>query len=99
MMMDEPDRQHALRILNWLSEAVYDKYQKGVAHHGGHLPNKGGLLREAECEVLDQAVYVFTIREQLLRVEKWVEYGECEKALIALHHILHGTPADTLPTD
>jgi hypothetical protein len=97
MMMDEPDRQHALRILNWLSEAVYDKYQKGVAHHGGHLPNKGGLLHEAECEVLDQAVYVRTIREQLERIEKWTEDGKTENALIAIGHILRGTPRDTFP--
>lgn len=98
-MMTDPDRDHALRIVNWLSESVYNKYAAGIKKHGGHLPNKGGLLNEAECEVLDQAVYIFTLREQLLRIEKWIEDGKTEHALVALNHLLRGTPLDTFPHD
>ena len=95
--MTDADRQHASRVARWLTDATLAKYEAGVAHHGGHLPNKGGLLHEAECEVLDQAVYIFTLREQLQRVEKWIEDGNTENALIAIGHILRGTPLDRFP--
>lgn len=98
-MMTDPDRDHALRIVNWLSESVFNKYAAGIKKHGGHLPNKGGLLHEAECEVLDQAVYIRTLREQLGRIEKWIEDGKTEHALVGIGHILRGTPLDTFPAD
>ena len=99
MIMDEPDRQHALSVISWFSEASFDKYAKGIKEHGGHLPDKGGLLKEAECEVLDQAIYLRTVRVQLQRVERWLEDGKTENALVAIGHILRGTPLDRLPRD
>jgi hypothetical protein len=98
-MMTDPDWAHLGRVTKWLSLATIDKYQAGVQEHGGHLPNKGGLLREAESEVIDQAVYLHTLREQLLRVEKWMEHGETNKARIALRFILRGTATDLFPED
>jgi hypothetical protein len=97
-MMNEQNREHALRVVNWLTTAVWNKYDAGIVKHGGHLPDKGGLLHEAECEVLDQAVYIRTLREQLTRIEKWIEDGNTENALIAIGHILRGSPRDRFPT-
>lgn len=97
--MNEPDRQHATRVVNWLTEAVWNKYDAGIKRHGGHLPDKGGLLHEAECEVLDQAVYIRTLREQLARIEGWIEAGRTEDALIAIGYILRGSPLDRLPPE
>lgn len=98
MIEIEQDRAHCNRIVNWFAETVTDKYAAGIREHGGHLPDKGGLLHEAECEVLDLAVYVRTLREQLTRIEGWLKDGRVEDAMIGLRHILHGTPADRMPT-
>ena len=97
--MNEQNREHALRVVNWLTTAVWNKYDAGIVKHGGHLPDKGGILHEAECEVLDQAVYIRTLREQLLRVERWLDRGALDKALIAIGYILRGSPQDTFPED
>ena len=99
MTIPEPDRQHALSIVGWFHESALNKYAKGIFEHGGHLPDKGGLLHEAECEVLDQAIYLRTVRGQLLRIEKWIEDGATEKALVAIGHILRGSTLDRLPED
>ena len=99
MTLSQPDHQHLTRIVNWLSESVWNKYAAGIQKHGGHLPDKGGLLHEAECEVLDQAVYIRTLREQLQRIEKWIEDGKTENALVAVGHILRGSTLDRLPED
>jgi len=93
----EDDRAHVARVIDWLTEAVAAKYAGGIRRHGGHLPDKGGVLHELECEVLDQAVYAQTLREQLVRVEGFLEAGRVEDAMIGLNHILRGTPADRLP--
>lgn len=98
MIDREDDRAHVRRVIDWVAENVYTKYAAGIRKHGGHLPDKGGLLHEAECEVLDQVVYVNTLREQLLRVERFLEDGRIEDAMVAMSHILHGTPADRLPS-
>lgn len=97
MIEREDDRAHVGRVIDWLVENIYKKYSAGIRRHGGHLPDKGGVLHELECEVLDQAVYASTLREQLGRVETFLEDGRIEDAMIALRHILHGTPADRLP--
>jgi hypothetical protein len=97
--MDEPDRQHRARILKWLDLALSWKYELGQQQHGGYLPDKGGLLFEAENEMIDQAVYLQTLREQLLRVESWIEHGATDKALIALGLILRGSTYDRFPED
>lgn len=99
MTIPDADREHALSVINWFSEASFNKYAKGIQEHGGHLPDKGGLLHEAECEILDQAIYLRTVRAQLLRIERWLEHGATEKALIAIGHVLRGTPLDLFPDD
>ncbi len=97
MIEREDDRAHCNRVISWLATAVTNKYAAGCRSHGGHLPDTGGLLHEAECEVLDQVVYVSTLREQLVRVEGFLEAGRVQDAMIALNHILRGSPADRLP--
>jgi hypothetical protein len=94
----DQDIDHAHRILNWVTTGIWNKYARGIAEHGGHLPHKGGLLKEAECEVLDLIVYVSTIREQMTRIEGQLEAGRVEDARLGLRHLLHGTTADRMPT-
>ena len=98
MIERDEDRAHAHRVVGWLTSAVWNKYAAGIKKHSGHLPDKGGLLHEAECEVLDQAVYIQTLREQLERVYESMQEHEFSVAMDALGLILHGTPEDRLPT-
>ena len=97
MIMDEPDRQHALSIISWFSERFFNKYQRGVAEHKTYLPEIGGVLNEAENEALDLPAYLRTLRMQLERVERWIEQGQTENALIAVGLILRGSKYDKLP--
>jgi hypothetical protein len=91
------DREHAARIVNWFSVEAVAKYARGIKEHGGHLPDKGGLLAEAEAECLDLPIYIRTIREQLERAVALIQNGRGDDAVLALNIILYGTPADRLP--
>lgn len=97
MIEREEDRAHCRRVVDWFFSAATNKYARGIKEHGGHLPDKGGLLAEAEAECLDLPIYVRTLREQLERIERFLEAGRVEDAMVALAHILHGTPRDRLP--
>jgi hypothetical protein len=89
------DETNAQQIVDWFGPSVKAKYAKGAAEHGGELPFKGGLLGEAESEVLDFAVYVRTIRAQLQSVLHLIQ-SDPGLAYRQLRCILHGTPADRL---
>ena len=41
------------------------KYRKGVAEHGGNLPDKIGLIDMLIEEIIDQYIYAFTLRGQI----------------------------------
>jgi hypothetical protein len=92
----EQDTKHALEISEWFDSAVFSKYSQGVFEHGGHLPDKGGLLAEAEAECLDLPVYIRTLRGQLERVLEALRVGHYTQAEDSLAAILHGTPEDRL---
>ena len=94
--MTEQDRQHAITIINWFSTEAFNKYHRGTVEHGGHLPDKGGLLAEAEAEALDLPIYLRTLRDQLDRVLTALRDGRVDEAITSLHRILNGTPADRL---
>ena len=98
-VLSEQDHQHVLSVMAWFSDEAMAKYTRGVAEHGGHLPDKGGMLAEAEAECLDLPIYLRTLRDQLRRIESWLEHGRVEDAKLGLHCILHGTPADRLPQE
>lgn len=95
--MTEQDRLHILSIIDWFSVHGFKKYAAGTVEHGGHLPNKGGLLKEAEAESLDLPIYLRTLRVQLQRVLLAINEGRTKEAATALHRILNGKPDDLLP--
>lgn len=62
--MDAPHEAHLGRILDQLTADVRAKYEAGQVEHGGNLWEKPGMLEQAIAEVLDLAVYLYTLREQ-----------------------------------
>lgn len=62
--MDAPHEAHLKRIVDRVSADISAKYRKGQAEHGGNLWLKGGMLDYAIEEVLDLAVYLYTLKEQ-----------------------------------
>jgi hypothetical protein len=98
-ILEGPFRAHALGICNWFTKHLWTKYTAGQREHGGEIWTKGGMLLESQNEVIDLSVYLYTLREQLQLVEEWLEHGKTENALIAIGHILRGTPLDRLPQD
>lgn len=49
------------------------KYRKGQREHGGDVWLKGGMLDHAIDEVVDLAVYLLTLKQQLQRFTERVE--------------------------
>ena len=62
--MTKKQTQHLKRIQNSFVKEVGKKYLKGQQEHGGNLFEKPGMLDMAIEEVLDLAVYLYTLREQ-----------------------------------
>lgn len=56
---------HLTRILSQLTRDLRSKYENGQREHGGNLWLKSGMLDNAIAEVLDLAVYLYTLKEQL----------------------------------
>ena len=97
-ILDGKPLSHAVSIVNWAASDLLSKYSAGQEHYGGYLPEKGGLLREIECEVLDQAVYARTIRLQLEGILDALNRGEVKIAKDSLRMMLRGSTKDRLPS-
>jgi hypothetical protein len=68
--MTEPTREqrdHALKLAEEFQFLMLRKYKKGQKEHGGNLWDKETLLDNAIDEVVDLAIYLLTLREQLNR--------------------------------
>ena len=57
--------EHLDDILAELEERVTEKQENGQVEHGGKLWKKPGLLDEALNEVIDLAVYLITLKQQI----------------------------------
>ena len=71
--MTPEHEKHLEQIKQTFLELVDTKYRAGQEEHGGNLFNKDGLLDFAIEEVLDLAVYLFTLKQQkdgLYKVQK-----------------------------
>lgn len=68
--MDAQHEAHLKRIVDRFSADVSAKYRKGQAEHGGNLWQKGGMIDFAIEEVIDLAVYLYTLKEQVEEAEK-----------------------------
>ena len=62
--MDAPHEAHLARILARVNADMRAKYEAGQIEHGGNLWEKPGMLEQAIAEVLDLAVYLYTLQEQ-----------------------------------
>ena len=65
--MNAEHEAHLSRILTHLTADLRTKYEQGQREHGGNLWLKPGMLDQAIAEVLDLAVYLYTLKEQLAR--------------------------------
>jgi hypothetical protein len=65
---------HIERCILAQSRRMADKYAAGQVEHGGNCYEKPGMLAHALDEVADLAVYLPTLREQLLALA-----DECEQ--------------------
>jgi len=57
--------EHLDDLLAELEERVTEKYENGQNEHGGKLWKKSGLLDEAINEVIDLAIYLITLKQQM----------------------------------
>jgi hypothetical protein len=67
--MTEPTREqrkHALELAQRFSEQMITKYKLGQEEHGGNLWEKTTLLDNAIDEVVDLAIYLLTLRDQMM---------------------------------
>ena len=62
--MNSEHHAHMERIVSQLGTDLRAKYIKGQQEHGGNLWLKPGMLENAIDEVLDLAVYLYTLKEQ-----------------------------------
>jgi hypothetical protein len=63
--MDPEHEAHLDTIKTQITELIDTKYRAGQKEHGGTLWQKPGLLDEAIKEVVDLAVYLLTLKEQI----------------------------------
>lgn len=68
--MDALHEAHVSRILTRFNAALRAKYEKGQQEHGGNLWQKSGMIDFAIEEVIDLAVYLYTLKEQMEEAEK-----------------------------
>lgn len=71
--VDDLHQEHLARIKANFLDLVDTKYRQGQAEHGGQLWTKPGLLDEAINEVVDLAVYLLTLKEQINDLKKEYE--------------------------
>ena len=63
--MNQEHHDHLNRILAEVTRDLRAKYENGQREHGGNLWLKPRMLENAIDEVLDLAVYLYTLKEQL----------------------------------
>jgi hypothetical protein len=68
--MDAQHEAHLKRITERLTADIAAKYRNGQAEHGGNLWQKPGMLDYAIEEVIDLAVYLYTLKEQCEEADK-----------------------------
>ena len=55
---------HLASLISRISKDLDAKYRAGQIEHGGRIWEKPGMLEHAIEEVLDLAVYLYTLRDQ-----------------------------------
>lgn len=65
--MEAANQAHLDSIVRELTQDIRAKYAKGQEEHGGRIWEKPGMLDHAIEEVLDLAVYLYTLKQQLAK--------------------------------
>jgi len=63
--MTDQQEQHLANIKEDFEKEIDTKYRAGQKEHGGNLWRKKGLIDMALDEVLDQYVYLITLKGQI----------------------------------
>lgn len=63
--MNKEHEDHLRDVKYNILKDIDAKYRAGQLEHGGNLWQKTGLIDEALNEVVDLAVYLYTLKEQL----------------------------------
>jgi|TARA_R100001126_G_C4859357_1_gene166447 hypothetical protein len=79
--MQPSQEAHLKRVTERLSHLIDAKYRAGQAEHGGYLWRKK-MLPNIMDEVLDLAVYVATLEEQIEEVKNLCVSGEDSKEVV-----------------
>lgn len=74
--MDKANAAHIEGIVERVSADLRTKYAAGQKEHGGNLWEKPGMIDYAIEEVLDLAVYLYTLRDDLRRLSNYVPATE-----------------------
>jgi hypothetical protein len=72
--MRPEDHAHVERVITDHASLTREKYSNGREEHGGDCWTKPGMLAHALDEASDLSVYLWTLREQLLRIA-----SECDR--------------------
>lgn len=72
-LLDKEHQEHLDSILTQFTQLCAAKYIKGNTEHGGFLPDKDGLLDMAIDEVVDLAVYLLTLKQQLKELVRKID--------------------------
>ncbi len=56
---------HIAHLLTVIAGEATIKYLDGFKRHGGHLERKRGQLKRSVEEVLDLAIYLYSLRDQI----------------------------------
>jgi hypothetical protein len=63
--MDQEHESHLRDVKYNILNDLDRKYRQGQIEHGGNLWEKPGMLDNAIEEVIDLAVYLYTLKEQM----------------------------------
>ena len=69
MNISNQQREHALAIADRFGQMIVEKYKRGQEVNGGNLWEKTDLIDKALEEVTDLAIYLLTLRQQLVEFD------------------------------
>jgi hypothetical protein len=67
--MTSKQKEHINNICKYFKDKAVNKYKKGAKEHGGNLWEVEGLIDMALDEVIDQFIYLTTLRQQIIKTK------------------------------
>lgn len=81
--MTQEQEEHLQSVKDKFCQDLDKKYRAGQKEHGGNLWDKEGLLDFAIEEVLDLAVYLYTLKAQVM--DQLAEFIKAGTELVEAH--------------